>query len=197
MIRNKQDFFNERAERWDENDDTPGEKYRRVIKEAMIQKEQNILDAGAGTGVIIPYILEVTGTQSVIFAIDFAEKMVEQIKKKSFPDNVKPLIMDVQKTGFENSFFDRIILNSCYPHLDEKEKVLQEIYRIMKKNGIGIICHPAGRERVNRCHRKIHPSVKNDIIPEMNEMKGIVESCGFSLLRGIDEENFFLLSFTR
>jgi len=175
MTENKRDFFNERAEKWDESNNTPGEKYRRVIKEATIKKHQNILDAGAGTGVIIPYILEITGTQSVIFAIDFAEKMVEQIKKKGFPENVKPLVMDVQKTGFGIETFDRI----------------------MKKDGVGIICHPAGRRRVNDYHKKVHRAVKNDIIPEIKEMIGIVEACGFKILRGIDEENFFLLSFTR
>ncbi len=197
MTENKRDFFNERAEKWDESNNTPGEKYRRVIKEATIKKHQNILDAGAGTGVIIPYILEITGTQSVIFAIDFAEKMVEQIKKKGFPENVKPLVMDVQKTGFGRETFDRIILNSCYPHFDKKAKVLQEVYRIIKKDGVGIICHPAGRRRVNDYHKKVHRAVKNDIIPEIKEMIGIVEACGFKILRGIDEENFFLLSFSK
>ncbi|MCM8777631.1 MAG: class I SAM-dependent methyltransferase [Candidatus Omnitrophica bacterium] len=196
MLKNKKDFFNNLADKWDEKDIVSPEKYRRIISEVCINKGQNILDVGTGTGVLIPYILEVEAEVN-IFAIDFAEKMIEKLKEKKFPANVRASVMDIRKVYFADAFFDRIIVNSCYPHFEEKPSVLKEVYRILKKKGLFIISHPTGRKFVNKLHQSTHPIIKEDIIKEPSILKESIEPFGFKLIKGIDEDDFFLLSFTK
>lgn len=192
----KKEFFNRLADEWDKEDIVTPEKYRRIILYADIKKGQNILDAGTGTGVLIPYILE-TEKDVNIFAIDYAEKMIEKLKEKNFPQNVRPFVMDIRKTSFEDNFFDRVIVNSCYPHFEEKPSVLREIHRILKKEGIFIISHPTGRNFVNELHRKTHRLIEEDIIKDIPYLKEFIEPFGFKLITGIDEDDFFLLLFKK
>lgn len=195
-MKNKRDLFNKLAENWDQQDIVSPEKYRRIVSEAEIEKGQNILDVGTGTGVLIPYLLEAE-REINIFAIDFAEKMIEKFREKGFPSNVLPFVMDIRKTVFEDNFFDRIIINSCYPHFEEKPSALKEIYRLLKKGGLVIISHPTGRRFVNELHKKTHPLIEEDIIWDISTLREFIESFKFRFVRGIDEDDFFLISFTR
>lgn len=197
MAENKQDFFNGLADKWDDGETVSPGKYRRIIKEARIEKKQTILDGGTGTGVLIPYILEKAGIDTTIFAVDYADKMIKKLRLKKFPDNVKPFVMDIHKTDFKDNFFDRIILNSCYPHFRDKRAVLKEIYRVMKPDGICVICHPTGRKHVNHLHKTSHQLITKDVIDGISKLKKSVESAGFRFLKGIDEEGFFLIAFTK
>jgi ubiquinone/menaquinone biosynthesis C-methylase UbiE len=195
-MKSKKDFFNQMAEKWDKDDKVSPEKYRRIISEIKIKKGENILDVGTGTGVLIPYLLEVE-KEINIFAIDIAEKMIEKFKEKNYPFNVKSFIMDIQKTIFKDNFFDIIIANACYPHFEDKVTALKEIYRILKNGGIFIISHPTGRKFVNELHRKTHPLIEKDIIGSISEMKMFIENFGFRFIKGFDEDDFFLISFTK
>ncbi|HOK56818.1 MAG TPA: class I SAM-dependent methyltransferase [bacterium] len=195
-MKNKKEFFNNMAENWDKNDKVASNKYRRIIEELKIEDGLKILDIGTGTGVLIPYLLE-TGKIIEIYAIDYSEKMIEKFREKNFPENVKSFIMDIHNTDFENNFFDRIIANACYPHFEDKEKAIKEIYRILKKNGIFIISHPTGRKFVNELHKKTHPLIKKDIIPDIKKLKSFIEKASFKFGKGIDEEDFFLISFIK
>jgi len=195
-MKSKKNFFNQMAEKWDKDDKVSPEKYRRIISEIKIKKGQNVLDVGTGTGVLIPYLLEIE-KEINIFAIDIAEKMIEKFREKNYPPNVKSFVMDIKKTIFNDNFFDIIIANACYPHFEEKATALKEIYRLLKKGGIFIISHPTGRKFVNELHRKTHPLIAKDKIGSISEMKKFIENFGFRFIKGIDEDDFFLISFTK
>ena len=197
MTENKAVFFNGLAGSWDNGSRTPAEKYRRIVKEAAIGRGQRILDVGTGTGVLIPYLLEAETCGMEIFAIDYATEMIKKFQEKHFPDNVKPLVMDIHETHFEDTFFDRVIANACYPHFEDREKALREVHRVLRERGIFIISHPTGRRHVNELHKRSNTLITEDIIPPMRELSDFAASCGFDLIKGYDEEDFFCLSFSR
>ncbi|HNS32936.1 MAG TPA: class I SAM-dependent methyltransferase [bacterium] len=197
-MRNQKDFFNTRAESWDNGRKMVSrEDYCRIVIECGICSGQTVLDVGTGTGVIIPYILEKTGEKGTVFAIDYAEKMIERLIKKNFPSNVKALVMDIHKTDFKDSFFDGIVANACYPHFARKKTALKEIFRLLKKGGVFVISHPMGRNFINNLHRNAHGIVEKDIVPDIPQLRSLAESCGFRFIQGADEENFFFVSFTK
>ncbi|NLG12192.1 MAG: class I SAM-dependent methyltransferase [Elusimicrobia bacterium] len=195
-MKTKKDFFNNLADNWDNEDSVIPEKYRKIILEANIKKGQNILDVGTGTGILIPYILE-KEREIDIFAIDCAEQMIEKLKEKQFPLNVMPFVMDIKDTSFEDNFFDRVLVNSCYPHFDDKPSILKEIHRLLKKDGLLIISHPTGRDAVNELHKTRHPLIQKDIIQDILCIKDFIEPLGFNLIKGIDEDDFFLAVFVK
>lgn len=197
-IENHKEFFNGMASEWDSrHGKVIPEDYRRLLNECGISAGQTVLDIGTGTGVLVPYILEKTGGKGKIYAVDYAEKMIERLEAKGFSENVVPLVMDIHNTDFENCFFDRAIANACFPHFSKKRKALKEIYRVLKKGGIFIISHLPGREFINNLHRNGPNIIERDIIPEVPEFRQLAETCGFSFMDAIDEENFFCISFEK
>lgn len=189
----KKNFFNTMAGKWDDMEQTAPEKLRRVAEEADLAGARSVLDAGSGTGILIPLILEKNLHDScVIQAIDYAEEMVSAMESKNFPSRVVIEQADIHQTPYREESFDRVIANSCFPHFEDRSKALGEIFRILKPGGIFILSHPDGRKLVNDRHKKMR-AVERDILPPASELGEMIEAAGFRCLKLIDEEEFYLI----
>ncbi len=194
-MKSKNEFFNHMAAGWDDDRRQRDESLRRVAEEADLRSGQRVLDVGAGTGVLLPFIIEKIGPEGQVIAIDYAEKMIEQLRTiHRLPDNADALVMDIHSTSFEDEHFDRIIANACYPHFDDKASALKEIRRLLKPGGLFVLSHPTGRAHVNDLHRRAHRLVKNDILPDSGSMLDFICTFGFEKAGVIDEDDFFLIS---
>ncbi len=196
-MKNRNEFFNHAAERWDNDRRETEESFRGVVNAAEIRSGQTILDVGTGTGVLLPYINAMLHGEERIYAIDYAEKMIEKLVANGYPPNVIPEVKDIHDTGYPDEIFDRVIANSCYPHFEDKPAALREIHRIMKPNAVFVIAHPTGREFVNNIHRTAHEVVQADVLPEPGKMLPVILANGFKALDVIDEPDFFLMKFQR
>lgn len=58
--------------------------------------------------------------------------------KKKYP-NLTLQVADAHKIPYKSGFFDVVICTEVLEHVENPSKVLQEIKRVMKKNGIAII----------------------------------------------------------
>ncbi|GAB6180343.1 class I SAM-dependent methyltransferase [Desulfotomaculum defluvii] len=99
----------------------------------------NILDIGAGTGLLSFYISEKYPNANLTL-IDISEKMLE-VAKERFKDkpNVTYIIDDYTKHQF-NQKYDVIVSSLSIHHLTEEEKkqLYNNIYSILNENGVFI-----------------------------------------------------------
>ncbi len=192
-MENRKKFFNGLAGAWDGLKHPGADKFRRVAEEAELRGPQTILDVGSGTGIMIPFLLEKDPAQTrTIYAIDYAQEMVNAMRNKNFPQNVVIKKADIHKTPFADNSFERVIANSCFPHFRSKTAALKEIFRILKHEGIFILAHPDGKKWVNERHKK-HAAVEKDILPEARILCQKIERIGFKCLKTADEEGFYLI----
>src|SRR3989344_1791188 len=115
------------------------EKALRIIKLLQVHlgknnlKKLTVLDVGASTGIIDNYLSryfkKVVGTDIDKKAIRFAQKNYHQ-------KNLRFKIEDAMKLTFSDSFFDLVICTHVYEHVPNSQKLFQEIYRVLKPNGI-------------------------------------------------------------
>jgi ubiquinone/menaquinone biosynthesis C-methylase UbiE len=92
-----------------------------------------ILDIGCGNGKYMNYRNDL-----IMKGIDISSKLTEICKNKGF-DVIKASMTDIP---FNDNYFDGIICIASYHHLDndiDRKKTLNEIYRILKINGIALI----------------------------------------------------------
>lgn len=118
------------AERYDWTLLTEIELFRNAVEGC-----EKVLDIGCGTGHPSLYVAKDVGA---IIGIDKSERMVEIAKnrlRRSGAGNVVFEIGDAESLKFPDESFDAIILGGSLATLSEKKKSLQEIKRVLRKNG--------------------------------------------------------------
>ena len=109
-----------------------------VLSEVGIKPGSSVLDYGAGPGSYIIPLSSLVGTAGKIFAIDMhplAIKSVENIASKKRLENVKTIQSNCN-TGLSDQSIDVVLLYDTYHDLNQPDKVLLEIHRILKPEGI-------------------------------------------------------------
>lgn len=91
-----------------------------------------ILDLCTGTGDIAGFIKQKCPECTVI-GLDFAPKMLETARKKF--SNVEFVEGDCTKLPFPNNSFDTITMSFGLRNIEDKDTVLKEISRVLKKGG--------------------------------------------------------------
>jgi SAM-dependent methyltransferase len=118
------------AERYDWTLLTEIELFRNAVKGC-----EKVLDIGCGTGHPSLYIANDVGT---IIGIDKSERMIEIAKnrlRRSGGDNIVFEVGDAGSLKFPDESFDAIILCGSLATLSDRKKSLQEIRRVLEKNG--------------------------------------------------------------
>lgn len=190
----KKTFFNEMAATWDQRFYTPGLKQNleALVPLFHLRPGSKVLDVGAGTGGIIPYLLQAIGPEGAIWSVDFAEKMVE-IGREKFKDEprVRYYLSAVESLPFAVEFFHHIVCFGAFPHFADKQLALQEMYRVLKSDGNLIIAHALSSQEIKQHHMGAEP-VSHDFLPEEREMRSLLEGMGFHVLQLIDRPQCYL-----
>lgn len=187
-------FFDIHAETWDERiikDDV--DKIDHILQMANIRKDENILDVGCGTGIILPFLKKMVGENGKVTALDISPRMLEKARAK-FGDSFEYVRADIHSSPFEGGLFDKVICFNAFPHFREKAKALSEIFRVLKYEGSFVIAHSASREKINALHREVGSVVKNDRIPDKEKMHALFEKAGFTDTKVMDEKDFYFAS---
>jgi ubiquinone/menaquinone biosynthesis C-methylase UbiE len=102
-----------------------------MIKDLIIKSER-ILDLGCGYGQKIYSILNKYPKKDII-GVDISNKRINFLKE-TFP-NKKFIVADVCNSKLKSNSFDIIISTSVIEHVENDVKFINEIYRLLKRNG--------------------------------------------------------------
>lgn len=108
---------------------------KKVLDMLSPQKNDIICDLGCGDGnlskAIVKKVKEVHG-------LDISPTRVKRAKK----NGIKAICSDACFTPFESGFFDKVICTEVIEHVVDPEKLICEINRILKNNGIAVLTVP-------------------------------------------------------
>lgn len=99
-----------------------------------------LLDVGCGAGNLLKSMQKM-GWRGV--GLDFDEKAVENAKRKGLDVHHG----DLFSQKFPNDSFDAITMNHVIEHIPSPRDLLQECYRVLKKNGVMVIITPNAGSR--------------------------------------------------
>lgn len=193
-------YFNQAASTWDEMYYTPqlAAFLENLVPMFGLKPGQNILDLGTGTGVLIPYLFEAVGPSGSITAIDYADKMVEICRAKySHLKNVTVILRDVEKLDLPSESFDAVACFGLFPHLEDKEKTLRHMSRVLKSGGKLIVAHALSSTELKNHHKTASSAVNQDLLPEEPEMRQLLEYTGFTEIEIKDEPGCYLCLSTK
>jgi ubiquinone/menaquinone biosynthesis C-methylase UbiE len=191
-------YFNQKAESWDEYYTPELEAFlEELMPKLGLKPGQTILDAGTGTGVLIPFLLRIIGPSGSITAIDYAKNMVEMFRSK-FPNlgNVKVELKDVERLDLPSEAFDAVICFGLFAHLERKAQALMNLNHVLKRRGRLVIAHALSSAEIKEHHKGVSP-VAHDLLPEETEMRRMLKQAGFSDIHIIDEPGLYLCLATK
>ena len=126
------------------------------------------VDVGCGTAV---FAIELCKRSNLrICALEKARAIYEtariNIEREGLKDRIIPVLGDAHNLPFENEFADLIISRGSYHYWEDKVQAFKEIYRVLKRSGIGFVGGGFGRyvteEELNRMKSLRDRSLKDD-----------------------------------
>ncbi len=161
-----------------------------MVDQLDITSGATVIDVGTGTGVFLPYLLQKTGSNGKIIALDIAERMLLKAKSKFIAGNIEFVCSDVAALPFPDESCDALVCYSCLPHFSDKLRAMWEMKRILKRSGRIFICHTSSREHINSIHKGI-PSMRDHLLPDAIEMMEIFTKAGFTGIRVEDKKDSY------
>jgi len=112
---------------------------KKIIKASQIDENNSVLDLGCGEGFLISFLPKVRR----VVGIDISQVALKRAREilRNKPD-VQLKWGDAQNLDFPNESFDKIICSETLEHLPGPKKAMEEIHRLLKKNGLAVICVP-------------------------------------------------------
>lgn len=191
----KHKFFQDLAGEWDRffyKDNNNAKDLDALVKRFQIKKGLRVADIGCGTGVISQRISKL-GVNQKIIACDWSLNMLKEAQKKTRNKNIAFLCADAHNLPLQGSGCDRVILFSCFPHFDNKQRVLKEVNRILRRKGRCFICHLLSSKEIVYIHRRAGKAVAQDRMLAPKLMRALLKNSGFKILNYLDKKGLYFL----
>lgn len=108
-----------------------------------------VLDLGCGVG-YGSNILAMSENVNEVNSIDISSSAINYAKKYYAHKKVKYIISPAEKLPFDDEYFDVVTAFEVIEHVTDYQKVLKEVFRVLKKEGYLFISSPNPRDIVNR-----------------------------------------------
>ena len=111
---------------------------KNILKELGIEPGFHVLDYGCGPGSYIVPLAELVGESGKVYALDIHSLAIQKVKdiaSKKQMANVETILSDCQ-TGLPDNSLDVVLLYDIFHHLSDRDKVLKELHRVLKLDGI-------------------------------------------------------------
>ncbi|MDR5588258.1 class I SAM-dependent methyltransferase [Clostridium aquiflavi] len=147
------------------NNQIQAEHYHRYESIKDLVKNKKVLDAacgeGFGTNILAEYCSEIIG-------IDISEEAIRNANKKYNKRNISFCKESIEKLPFDNDVFDVVVSFETIEHVNEKIQkcFLEEIHRVLKKDGIVIMSTPdkGNMDRNGHNHFHVKEFDKNEFV---------------------------------
>ncbi len=199
IFRMRKQFFNDSAEAWLDTfyknpesgrHDLHQKAFDRLFSLVSLKPGDSVLDAGCGSGVLVPMVLERITQTGILYELDFAEKMIEANKSLHKEKNIRFIVADAAEAPLGDESCDTILCFSSFPHFHEKEKAMLTLSRILKSNGAFVVAHFDSSEGIRKHHESCH-AVMQDHLPSQSEMYALFKRAALSIKAFIDEPGFY------
>jgi SAM-dependent methyltransferase len=150
-----------------------------------IRAEKNILDVGCGEGITLEKILRHFPGRNVL-GIDYEEDKVRACRTHHLPAHRG----SAYALGFENHSWDCCLLLEVIEHLEEPQKAICEVHRVLRRGGLFLLIFP--HDWIFKAARLGFLKFKEAFAPSGHvkqwtpgEMRNALEGAGFEVQKAI------------
>jgi SAM-dependent methyltransferase len=113
-----------------------------AMNHAKVKPGEICIDLGSGRGTDVLRMAESSGEKGFVYGVDISEGMLSksnETARRLNVTNVKFIPSPLEKIDLSNDLADVIISNCTINHASDKQKVWNEIYRLLKNGGRFIV----------------------------------------------------------
>lgn len=113
-----------------------------AVDKSEAKKGETCIDLGSGRGTDVIRLAETVGETGFAYGIDVTEEMIQKAEKtaaKMGVENVKFILSDLEQIELPDETAHLIVSNCTLNHVSKKQKVWNEIYRLLKNGGRFVI----------------------------------------------------------
>jgi ubiquinone/menaquinone biosynthesis C-methylase UbiE len=152
-----------------------------LIRDLQIPRNPVVLDVGCGTGITTFALTKRVQGRGKFYGIDISEKMINLAKAKAVNlgyDNVEFRKGDAEQLDFPESSFNVIVSNQTFEFLPDKQKALNEMFRVLKPMGQTALLFFAGQTlmEVGEIYNMIRSRHPERALPESPTLIGLEET---------------------
>jgi demethylmenaquinone methyltransferase/2-methoxy-6-polyprenyl-1,4-benzoquinol methylase len=205
IYRTRKQYFDDHAEKWLDmwyKDQATGrydkheKDFKRLFSLLPLKPGDYVLDAGSGTGVLVPFVLERITSTGILYELDFSEKMIEANRGLHDQENIRFIVSDAESAPLGEASCDVVICFSSFPHFHDKKKAMTVLSRILKPRGAFAVSHFSSAEEIKNHHGSCH-AVMHDHLPDEASMRALFQKVGLNIEVFTDEPGFYCIIATK
>lgn len=189
----RQTYFDQLAATWDRESRVTPEKIKEILSYARIRPGERVLDAGCGTGILLPFLRGLVGPGGKVYALDLSEKMLAEARSKFPYPEIVYLLAPAEDIPLPEACCEAVVCFSAFPHFVDKPRAVREMARVLRPGGRMLIAHAQGRGAVNRRHAQLGGALAEDLLPDAAEMRRLLAAAGLREVTLTDREDLYLL----
>ncbi|MDJ1132928.1 class I SAM-dependent methyltransferase [Streptomyces iconiensis] len=184
-----QEFFTERAARWDAKFPDDGPAYASAVAALGLRPGATVLDGGCGTGRALPPLRDAVGPSGTVLGADLTPAMLEQAVLKGRDGAAWLLCADAARLPLRDGALDAVFGAGLISHLPGPEIGLRELARTVRAGGVLALFHPLGRAALAARQGR---QVTSDDVRAERRLQPLLAATGWRLDSYVDEDNRYL-----
>lgn len=143
------------------------------LSNLKINPHDRVLDLCCGTGDLARIMKEIQPDACIIGA-DFSERMLEIAKDKN--PNIKFMQLDATNLPFEDNSFDIVTMGFGLRNIQNAEKAVEEIYRVLKPSGKFLHLDFGKKNFISRIYDKLIPIIVGNFTENPSAYRYLIKS---------------------
>jgi len=122
-----------------------------------LKEEETVLDLGCGAGLDLYFYAKAVGEKGKAYGVDISDEMVNKAKdnmRASGITNAEIVCGHSDKLPFSDGFVDIVASNGIYNLSPDKEKVMREVFRVLKPGGRTVLSEIVLKDKLPENIRK-------------------------------------------
>ncbi len=115
---------------------------RRIIEEIDPKENDKIVDLGCGNGYYL-FLLSNLGIKLKLSGFDYDKKVIKEASQLLSKKEIKFTTGDLHKIHLKKDQFDKAVMSEVLEHVANDGKVLKQVHKILKADGIFVISVPS------------------------------------------------------
>ena len=110
-----------------------------VVERMRLKPGMIIIEIGPGKGSYTKALAKNILPDGKVYALDIQESIINRLKKRIEKEgitNIIPKIDDAYNLSFEDESVDRVLMIACLPEIPDPIRVLKELKRVLKPDGL-------------------------------------------------------------